>query len=162
MNWEHVVEIQQVVNGYFRALDEKDLDAAHLRRIVTDDVKVIRPNGAAMIGPETIGQSHRESMARFESTQHIISNHDVAIDGDTATVRANVVAIHIWPGARTMLTKPESYFTAGGVITAHLVRTGEGWRISEMSNRVLWRAGGGFERVIATGSPKADSGRPDS
>jgi hypothetical protein len=47
MNWEHAVEIQQVVNGYFRALDEKDLDAAHLRRILTDDAKVIRPNGAA-------------------------------------------------------------------------------------------------------------------
>jgi hypothetical protein len=56
-----------------------------------------------------------------------------------------------------MLTKPESYFAAGGVVTAQLVRTGEGWRISEMSHRVLWRAGGGFERVMATGAPKADS-----
>ena len=98
MNWEHVVEIQQVVNGYFRALDERDLDATHLRRILTDDAKVI----------------------------------------------------HIWPGARAMLTKPDSYFAAGGVIVAHLVRTGEGWRMSELSNRVLWRAGGGFERVMAT------------
>ena len=101
-----IVEIQQVVNGYFRALDEQDLEPAHLRRILTGDAKVIRPNGAAMVGPETIGQSHRESMARFESTQHLISSHDVAIDGDTATVRANLVAIHIWPGARTMLTTP--------------------------------------------------------
>ena len=144
-----------MVNGYFRALDEKDLDAARLRRILTDDAKVIRPNGAAMIGPRRL-IGHRESMARFESTQHIISSHDVAIDGDTATVRANLVAIHIWPGARTMLTKPESYFAAGGILMARLVRTGEGWRISEMSNRVLWRAGGGFERVMATGALKAD------
>jgi hypothetical protein len=96
-------------------------------------------------------------MARFESTQHIVSSHDVAIAGDTATVRANLVAIHIWPGARTMLTTPESYFAAGGVITAHLVRTGAGWQIAEMSHRVIWRAGGGFERVMATGAPKADS-----
>lgn len=154
MNWEHVIEIQHVVNAYFRALDEKDLDAAHLRRILTEDAKVIRPNGAAMIGPETIGASHRESMARFESTQHIVSSHDVAVDDDTATVRANLVAIHIWPGARTMLTTPESYFAAGGVVMVHLVHTGEGWRISEMSHRVVWRAGGGFERVIATGTPK--------
>ena len=157
MNWEQVVQIQQLVNGYVRAPDEKDFDAGHLRRILTDDARVIRPNGAAMIGPETIGQSHRESMARFESTQHIISSHDVAIDGDTATVRANLVAIHIWPGARTMLTKPETYFVAGGVIEVRLVRTGDGWRISEMSHRVLWRAGGGFERVMVTGAPKADS-----
>jgi len=41
MNWEHVIEIQQAVNRYFRALDEKDLDAAHLRRILTDDARVI-------------------------------------------------------------------------------------------------------------------------
>jgi hypothetical protein len=39
---------------------------------------------------------------------------------------------------------------------AQLVRTDGGWRISEMSNRVLWRGGGGFERVLATGAPKAD------
>ena len=81
----------------------------------------------------------------------------MAIDGDIATVRANLVAIHIWPGARTVLTKPESYCAAGGVVMVQLVRAGEGWRISEMSHRVRWRAGGGFERVMATGAPKADS-----
>jgi hypothetical protein len=45
------------------------------------------------------------------------------------------------------------------VIEVRLVRTGDGWRISEMSHRVVWRAGGGFERVMATGAtaaPKAD------
>ena len=105
MNWEHVGEIQQVVNGYFRALDDKDLDAAHLRRILTDDARVIRPNGAAMIGPET---------------QHIISSHDGATDGDAATLGANLVAIHIWPGARTMLTNAESYFAPGGVVIARV------------------------------------------
>jgi len=55
-----------------------------------------------------------------------------------------------------MLTNVESYFAAGGVIMAQLVHTGEGWRISEMSNRVIWRAGGGFDRVM-TGAPKAES-----
>ena len=68
MNWEHVVEIQQVVNGYFRALDEKDLDAAHLRRILTDDAKVICSIGDAMIGPEqlvrVIVKAWRASKAR--------------------------------------------------------------------------------------------------
>jgi len=141
MNWEQVVQIQQLVNGYVRAPDEKDFDAGHLRRILTDDARVIRPNGAAMIGPET---------------QHIISSHDGATDGDAATLGANLVAIHIWPGARTMLTNAESYFAPGGVVIAQVARTGEGWRISEMSNRVLGRAGGAFERVMATGVPEAD------
>jgi len=55
-----------------------------------------------------------------------------------------------------MLTNVESSFATGGVVIAQVARTGEGWRISEMSNRVLGRAGGAFERVMATGVPEAD------
>jgi hypothetical protein len=150
MDWQHVVEIQQVTNGYFRALDEKDFDETDLQRIFTADAKLVRPNGAATLGPKAIGESHRESMARFENTQHLLTGHEVTLDGETATLRANVVAMHIWPGANTMVNAQESHFVAGGVVTARLIHTSAGWRITEIANCVLWRAGGGFERIFAT------------
>jgi hypothetical protein len=48
------------------------------------------------------------------------------------------------------LISPDNYFLAGGVIAAAFVRTTESWRISQLENRVVWRAGGGFERMVAT------------
>src|SRR5262245_46011470 len=151
MDWTQVLEIQQVLNGSFRALDERNLEVAHLERLFSQDARVVRPNGTALVGPAAIGQSHRESMARFSSTQHLVSSHNVAIDRDTASVRANLVAMHLWPEAKGDANSPDNYFLAGGVITAGFVRTTEGSRISEIENRVLWRAGAGFERILETG-----------
>ena len=82
MDWMQVLEIQQVLNRYFRALDERTLEIGQLERLFTQDARVIRPNGAALVGPATIAQSHRERMARFSSTQHLLSGQDVAIDGE--------------------------------------------------------------------------------
>src|SRR5262245_36151343 len=151
MDWTQVLECQQVLNGYFRALDERDLEVAQLERFFMPDARVVRPNGAMLVGPATISQSHRESMARFSSTQHLLSSQDVAIEGETASVRANLVAMHLWPDARGNANSPENYFLAGGVITAGFVRTSEGWRISKVENRVVWRAGAGFERMAEIG-----------
>src|SRR6476469_789766 len=87
------LEIIDVVNSYFRALDEKHFDIQHLRRIFTDDAKVVRPNGLTVIGPQEIGASHDKSLVRFESTQHMLTGHDTQIEGDVASVRVNLIAM---------------------------------------------------------------------
>ena len=150
MDWAQVLEIQQVLSGYFRALDERNFDVAHLRRLFTPDAKVVRPNGAETVGPEAIGASHAESMARFSATQHLLLVPDVVLDGDAATARANLVAMHLWAEAKGRVQSMEDCFVAGGVIVARLVRTPEGWKISNVENRVVWRGGGGFERLLQT------------
>jgi hypothetical protein len=150
MDWTQVLEIQQVLNGYFLALDERNLEVAQLNRLFTLDARVVRPNGTALVGPATIAQSHRESLARFSSTQHLLASPDVAIDRESASVRANLVAMHLWPEAQGNANSSDNYFLAGGVIKAAFVRTSEGWRISQL-DRVVWRAGGGFERMAGTG-----------
>ncbi|WP_067686353.1 nuclear transport factor 2 family protein [Nocardia jejuensis] len=133
--------ITRVFDSYFRALDEKQFDLSRFERIFTSDAKVVRPNGVAMTGPETIAHSHADSFTRFEGSQHLLTGHHVEIDGDTATLRANMVAIHLWkdmPAGASMLDRS---FTAGGVITAELLRTPDGWRIAQVANRILWRTG---------------------
>jgi len=142
-------EITSVVNSYFRALDEKNFDPQHFSTIFTTEAKVTRPNGASLIGPEEISASHQKSFDRFESSQHLLAGHDISIDGSIATVRANLVAMHMWEGSKTNANKADNFFIAGGVINAKLVQTSEQWKISQVSNTVIWRAGG-FKNMLQT------------
>jgi len=104
-----------------------------------------------MTGPEMIGKSHSESFARFRSTQHLVSNHSVTLSGDNADFRANLVAIHLWKDKVDEANLLNNSFIAGGVITAQAVRTQERWKISSLTNRIVWRAGTGFESILKTG-----------
>ena len=135
-------EVTCVVHRYFRALDEKNFDAQYFASIFTADAKVTRPNGASLIGPQDISASHEKSFARFEGSQHLVIGHDISIHGNQATVRANLVAMHMWQGSKTSANNPENFFVAGGVVHSELVQADGQWKISQLSNDVVWRAGG--------------------
>ena len=147
----HKSEITSIVNSYFRALDDKNFDARHFAAIFTPQATVTRPNGASLIGPEAISASHENSFTRFEGSQHVVAGHDISLDGSTANVRANLIAMHMWQGSKADANKLENFFIAGGVIHATLLQSGGQWRISQMSNAVLWRAGG-FRDMMQTGT----------
>ncbi len=144
-------DITTIVNKYFRALDEKNFDARHFASIFTPQATVTRPNGASMIGPEEIRASHEKSFTRFEGSQHVVAGHEIVLDGSTANVRANLIAMHMWQGSKADANTLDNFFVAGGVIQATLVQSDGQWKISQMSNAVLWRAGG-FRDVMHTGS----------
>ena len=97
-------EITDVVNSYFRALDEKHFDAQHVAALFTAEAKATRPNGSSMAGPEEISASHARSLERFESSQHLVAGHDISVSGNRATARANLVAMHMWQGSHTTRT----------------------------------------------------------
>ncbi|GAB2550527.1 nuclear transport factor 2 family protein [Nocardia heshunensis] len=135
------MQITQVFDRYFRALDEKHFDHKHFGEIFTEDGRIIRPNGTTVAGPAQIADSHAHSFARFEATQHLPTGHDATIDGETATVRANLVAIHLWKDSPADAGFLEKSFNAGGVVTAKLRHTQGNWRITEIALRIVWRAG---------------------
>jgi len=143
-------EITDVVNSYFRALDEKHFDAQHFATILTAEAKVTRPNGSSMVGPEEISASHARSFERFESSQHLVAGHAISVSGSSGTARANVVAMHMWQGSNTNANNADNFFIGGGVIDVTLVRADGQWKISQMSNNVTWRAGG-FKDMLQTG-----------
>jgi len=149
-------EITSAVNSYFRALDEKNFDPAHYASIFTPQAQVTRPNGGSLIGPEAISASHEKSFTRFEGSQHVVAGHDISLDGSTANVRANLIAMHIWQGSHTDANKLDNFFVAGGVIHATLTQSDGQWKISQMSNAVLWRAGG-FRDMMQTGRPTEEA-----
>ncbi|HJZ71224.1 MAG TPA: nuclear transport factor 2 family protein [Vicinamibacterales bacterium] len=144
-------EITSVVNSYFRALDDKNFDGRHFASIFTSEAKVTRPNGASLIGPEEIRASHEKSFTPFEGSQHFVASHDISLDGTTANVRANLIAMHMWQGTKADANKLDNFFVAGGVVLATLIQSNGQWKISQMSNAVLWRAGG-FKDMKQTGT----------
>jgi SnoaL-like protein len=135
-------DVTTVVNSYFRALDEKNFDLQYFASIFTAEAKVTRPRGASLIGPNEISASHEKSFARFEGSQHLLIGHDISIHGNKATVRANLVAMHMWHGSRTSANNPENFFVAGGVIHSELEHIDGRWKISQIRTDVVWRAGG--------------------
>jgi hypothetical protein len=58
--------------------------------------------------------------------------------------------MHIWQGSNTNANKADNFFVAGGVIRAELVQTDGQWKISQLRNDVVWRAGG-FRDMMQTG-----------
>ena len=90
-------------------------------------------------------------MARFKVTQHLVSGHDVDIQGDAATVRANLVAIHLWQEEGNCANMLGNHFAAGGVVTATFEKRADGWQITSLANQVVWRDGKGIQRMLETG-----------
>ena len=146
--WISKSEITNVLNTYFRAIDEKNFDVKHMQSILTDDANLVRPNGAKTVGPEAIGTSNQTSFARFESTQHFVTGHDIYVDEDTAKVRVNVAAMHMWDGSKNDARNPENFFVGGVVITAELRLIDNRWKISLLEGTNKWRGGSGFQNML--------------
>jgi len=146
--WFDRLEITELLNQFFRTLDEKNFDETTLSRIFTADAKVERPNGVAVVGPRNIGESQRQSFVRFRATQHLVSGQVTTINGDDAQVRANLVAMHLWADGHGDPNALESYFLAGGVVQAKAEKTSSGWRISELAVRNRWRTGSGWASIV--------------
>ena len=144
-------EVSGLVSRYFSAIDDKRLDPAAMAMVFTASGRVTRPNGASLIGPESIAASQSQSFARFHATHHVSSDHVIDLDGDTARLRANLIAMHLWADQERDPNTLQTHFLAGGVLHALGVRTGRGWRLSELSLCNTWRTGSGYAAMLATG-----------
>ena len=146
-------EITELIHRYFAVLDQRDFAATTMRLLFVEDARIVRPNGAATVGPQTIGESHRTSFARFRATQHMASGLIVTLpDHEQAEFRGNLVVMHLWAEGLGDPTVPsqDNYFLAGGVLSGKAVLTTQGWRITHLANDVIWRKGTGFQQILQT------------
>jgi len=144
-------EIERVVNRYFQALDEKQLDPEFLAGIFAPDARVVRPNGSTLVGPRAIGESHAHVLGHFHATQHIVGGFIVTSVGESdCRFRANLVAMHVWAEGQgdPDVDANENSFLAGGVLTGRVTLLANGWRIAEIANDVVWRRGTGWRELL--------------
>jgi hypothetical protein len=134
MSHQDVTAIIQLVNLYGLAVDTQRWSL--FDRIFTDDIDADYSATAHWRDLATFKADFAAFHDPFDSTQHVLSNHLVQIDGDTAQafcngswrlVRKSADGTPLWDGT--------------GWYDDDLVRTGAGWRIRRRTCRITWWTG---------------------
>ncbi|WP_051571725.1 nuclear transport factor 2 family protein [Cryptosporangium arvum] len=133
--------METLIDRYFAAVDDKRLDAETVAATFAPDGLIRRPDGFELVGHDVILAEQNQSFARFRATHHMFTNCLVDQDDDTARLRTNMQAVHIWDPERNDPLELDTHFVGGGVLTAVAVRTPDGWRLREMGMRLVWRTG---------------------
>ncbi|MFF0530966.1 nuclear transport factor 2 family protein [Nocardia amikacinitolerans] len=118
--------------------DHRDWDALEqvFAEQVTLDYTSLNGGEPVVLTPEQIVGAWRETLGGFAATQHLLANHLVAIDGDTAVCTASFQATH-----RKADAFGASLWTLGGSYRFDLVRTDGTWRIRGVVMTALWGDG---------------------
>ncbi len=119
--------------AYTWALDAQQLE--DLRAVFTPDATADLL-GVHCEGIEAIIARIGRPLSRLDATQHLVGNHQVRVDGDTATHRCQLQAQHVKRG-----TSGGDNYIMGGMYDDALVRTGEGWRITHRTLTLVWTQG---------------------
>ena len=90
------IAISEVLHRYAAAIDGKDW--ALLRSCFTDDLEAdFRSFGGLEVvrGADAWVEAIRSTIQGMDATQHLTGNHSHRLDGDAATLSADVQAVHI-------------------------------------------------------------------
>ncbi|HZC53638.1 MAG TPA: nuclear transport factor 2 family protein [Mycobacterium sp.] len=130
MTHDDRILIEDCISMLGRCLDERDFDG--LRNLCTEDVTVSTPGGVAT-GHDAIVEQARQGHSHDDGIQHVITNMLVDVDGDQASVRANLLVCF----ARTGPEDPQP-FLLGEVYRIAVRRTVDGWRIATLGSTPVW------------------------
>ena len=117
-----------------------------LREIFTENAVFIIDT-RHLNGIDEIRGKIERTLGGLSSSQHIVSNHQISIDGDTATSRCYLHAQHTLTGTEG----GDNYVMAGRYIDK-LVRVDSEWRIAERQLMLDWTEGN--NRVLARKKPQ--------
>ncbi|MFJ4688129.1 nuclear transport factor 2 family protein [Streptomyces sp. NPDC091377] len=92
-------------------------------------------------------------LGAFATTQHLLSNYLVDVDGDTAVATAMFQATHRMPNEHG-----GPLWTLGGKYRFELVRTDAGWRISGIVMTTTWADGNQQLLTLAAQAQSAQGG----
>ena len=129
-------EIRDLARLYCTAVDRRDWRL--LGEIFVPDATVDVGSSSPMRGTGEIVSRYRRGLSKYDSTHHMVTNHEITVDGDTAGHRCLVHAQHVRPAAAA----GNSMFTIGGRYQDRLVRTPHGWRFRHRELVTVWSEGG--------------------
>lgn len=130
------LEIVDVLYRYATALDSRDRELLS-EVFVEEGLFEIGAGVGDFKGVDAIADVVLEFLGGLESSQHIISNPVVRLDGDRASSTCYLHAQHYMPDQRTGGNTLE----VGGTYHDELVRTSAGWRIEHRRLEVTWTEG---------------------
>ena len=144
-------EIRDLALRYCTAVDRRDWDL--LREVFAPDATVGLPQSVLLAGADEIMSRYRRGLSKYDATHHVVTNHEITVEGDTARHSCLLHAQHVRhdaPGG--------PHFIIGGRYEDQLVRTPEGWRFKHRELVTVWTDGNpGVLR--APGTDSEDAGR---
>ncbi|WP_319455400.1 MULTISPECIES: nuclear transport factor 2 family protein [unclassified Mycobacterium] len=127
-------DITALLYRYARAVDTKDWEL--YRSVFTDNAVIdYSSNGIPAGSRDDIADFLSQAFTAIPMSMHYITNVEVDVDGDTATVRAMFYNPTQLPGFSEL-----SSF--GGYYFHDLVRTADGWRSRNLREEAVWSVNG--------------------
>ena len=139
-------EIGDLLTRYAMALDAHDWDLLRTC-FVPDGVADYGTHDAACEGIGAIVETCRQALGGLDASQHLLGNHVIEVDGDTARATCYLHAQHY-------LVSPsgDNTFVVAGTYRDRLVRTPDGWRIEHRRLEPSWTSGNA--NVFAEGAAR--------
>ena len=130
---DDVKAITDLTIAYAWALDDRRFDDLHqvFAADATGDLAGIHCEGI-----DAIIERIERGVGKLDATQHVVSNQQVRVDGDTATCRCYLIGQHIKLG-----TPGGDHYVMSGTYSDRLARTADGWRITHRTLEILWTEG---------------------
>ena len=124
------LEIHEVLARYARGVDDKDWDL--YRSVFTEDAHLDYSSAGAAVGSrDEVASWLEENLAVLPWTQHYVTNVEIDLDGDTASVRAMFYNPMQLPGV-------DGPSACGGFYHHEMVRTDEGWKSRRLVEENRW------------------------
>jgi 3-phenylpropionate/cinnamic acid dioxygenase small subunit len=130
------LDIEDVLTRYAWALDSKHFD--ELDDVFTPDAHVDYTSSGGEAGAYPDVKAWLANvLPNFPAYQHLVTNKQITIDGDRATSRAEFYN----PMVMAKRDGTTSIFFVGGEYHDELVRTRNGWRITNRVEKSIWTDG---------------------
>ncbi len=133
---EDKLSIIELTSSYATAIDSKDWDL--YASLFTSDAVIDYTSSGGIRGTKEEALAFlTKALEPFTMTQHLVTNHLVVLEGDSATCRCDFYNPMGRPDGRGGLV----LFFVGGAYRDKLHRTPEGWKFTERVEKMLWLSG---------------------
>lgn len=132
-----VLDVVAACNRFGWYADQRDWAA--MRGLLADEVyldyRALHGGEPASMPASAVIAGWQRDFTAFDTTQHLISNHVVDVDGDTASCGCHVQATHV------PVAGGRAPWVLGGQYRMRLSRSADGWRIGEVTLTPSWSTG---------------------
>jgi SnoaL-like domain len=135
-------KIVKVLTTYARAVDTRDWD--RYETVFAPEAVIDYTSSGGIRGSRAEARAWvSEALGIFSMSQHMVMNHDITVDGDTATSHSDFYNPMGRPDGNGGLL----LMFVGGAYIDKLRRTGDGWLITERVEAMKWWTGAWPEEV---------------
>lgn len=134
---EAVFEVQQLIERYMLGIDYDEITEEWARSLFSVDVEIVYPVSRHR-GLDGLVKFQTSSLGLWAATHHIVTNPIVEVVAERASIRANLLSVHIPKAVDKIMKSPNHY--SGTYMTGNSARTRDGWRLTHLTFDQVWQS----------------------